>query len=277
MANRNAALLAGTNGTSSAVPRFAGVTNGVVGGSNQTAFGVTTNQFGLLTNQMGMLTNQFGPTNLFGRFTNRFSMLTNRFGMFSNRFDMFSNRFSILSNRFRSFTNRFGTVTNMSGTNLVYRDEALTEQDRILVGEIRRELLPEIRRERAAIHLIARNGVVTIVGLVPSAEDEAEFVRIARGTPGVVDVINHMQIAFSMNGAPGGAAQGAAESPQGTAAGVEQGPPASQQGEHHIDIHASGTNVPATLNPVPPGSRPSLPSPAFPYSTNGIPPGTRAP
>ena len=97
----------------------------------------------------------------------------------------------VATNTGAGLTNQFAA----GATNRVLLDEGLTAQDRALLTQVRQALLPEIRRQQVPIHLISQNGVITLMGVVPNAEESQEFATIVQQTPGVVSVVNNLQIA----------------------------------------------------------------------------------
>ena len=86
------------------------------------------------------------------------------------------------------------TSTNQTGTNNVIQDEGLTAQDRALLIQARRAIRSEVVRDRAPIHLISQNGVITMVGIVPSMTEAQEISALIQRTPGVVSVVNNLQV-----------------------------------------------------------------------------------
>ena len=69
------------------------------------------------------------------------------------------------------------------------------------------------------IDVDTREGVVTLTGIVQSAEEEAKALQIARSTKGVVDVVD--KIAINSSSEPGSApTSGVGDTVAGTAAGV---------------------------------------------------------
>jgi osmotically-inducible protein OsmY len=123
---------------------------------------------------------RFGHTNDLDRDDFRH---TNGFGGFSNRFGIFTNS---------SSTNPYNVIQS-PGTNGFRGDIARTPQDAALLLRVRARLAPE-RRDGRMIRLSAQNGVVTISGAVPSPEEAQEFVALAQQTPGVVSVVNNLNV-----------------------------------------------------------------------------------
>src|SRR5215472_10320211 len=107
-------------------------------------------------------TNQTG--NPFSNGSNQVISSNGTFARNTNQTSIGTNPVTFGTNPFASGTNPFAFGTNLLTTNRLVRDEAATPEDRVLVFQIRRQLLPTIRRERVPIHLIAQNGVVTLVG-----------------------------------------------------------------------------------------------------------------
>lgn len=129
---------------------------------------------------------RFGHTNDLDRDDRRFHH--------TNDFDDFSNRFGIFTNS--SSTNPLSVIQS-PGTNGFKGDIARTPQDAALLLRVRARLAPE-RRDGRMIRLSAQNGVVTISGAVPSAEEAQEFVGLAQQTPGVVSVVNNLNVVPSL-------------------------------------------------------------------------------
>ncbi len=160
-------------------------------------FGAGTNQLG---NPLSTASNQpISSNGIFAQTTNQFGQLTNQFGFGTNGAGPGTNPIVLGTNSFATGTNPFAFGTNLLSTNHLVRDEAATPQDRRLLAHIRRELLPAIRRERVPIHLIAQNGVVTLVGFTISTSERQQIESIVQQTPGVVSVVDNLQVSQGMN------------------------------------------------------------------------------
>jgi len=135
-----------------------------------TPLATDTNQLVLNTNQLG--TNQFGsnlPATSQPGFTNRIMA-----------------------------TNTPGLLTNNSR---LMRDQALSETDRRLLGQIRTAVYGTTQApgpsSGTGVYFILRDGVVRLVGFVPNAEEQKRIENIVQQVPGVVRVYDALQIGVS--------------------------------------------------------------------------------
>jgi hypothetical protein len=173
-----------------------GLANRQFGSVTNRVAGVNTN--GVMTNQFG-ITNQFGLTNQFG--TNQFGGLTNRFGI--------TNRFGVnppgLTNRLLptgSVSNRvFGTnipgrvgLSNAFGTNAL--GQGMTPADRALLTQVQQVLQPILSPTGVAmpVRALTREGVVTLVGVVPSLQQSQQIEAVVAQIPGVVRINNRLAV-----------------------------------------------------------------------------------
>ena len=161
--------------------------------SNQ--FGLGTNQFG--TNGFGFGTNGFG-TNLLGGGVGA----TNQLGAISNQFG--TNGLTPTSEP--GLTNRILGTNNVGLTNstsMLFRDQAITSADRQLLTQLRASVFgANFSPEQLAahpVHFILANGVVRLVGEVPSLEQRQQIEAAVQRVPGVVRVYD----ALSVSGQPG--------------------------------------------------------------------------
>ena len=101
------------------------------------------------------------------------------------------------------------TATNsLSSPQVIRQDQAATDEDRILLVQVRRQVTPVITRLTqgvssstfAPVHFDIRNGTVTLVGMVPSVEQREQLVTTVEGIPGVVRVVDRLQLASSSSG-----------------------------------------------------------------------------
>lgn len=76
------------------------------------------------------------------------------------------------------------------------QDDALTTDDHRLLETVRQNVLPRLgfTEEFAPVHFILRNGVVILVGNVASDQQRHQIVSAVQQTPGVVSVVDEMQI-----------------------------------------------------------------------------------
>jgi osmotically-inducible protein OsmY len=102
------------------------------------------------------------------------------------------------------------TNTAVATTNaLTFRDQGLSEQDKTLVTTIRQRIESASTFEPFAqtVHFISRDGLVTIVGTVPTAADRSSLVTFVQGVPGVQRVLDRLRVsptvAFQTSGTAG--------------------------------------------------------------------------
>jgi osmotically-inducible protein OsmY len=151
----------------------------------------------------GTNTSSQSPTRPFNENTNGEIATTNGFNRDATQFagrnqrGSISNSFGTVGNQSRQFGSNAPSNVANSGANRLIQDQGTTAQDQTLLAQIRQALLPDILRERVPIHLIAQNGVVTMVGFVPNEEKGQEFVNLVQRTPGVVSVVNNLHLAQS--------------------------------------------------------------------------------
>lgn len=127
---------------------------------------------GALTNDFGAGTNRLGNTNAFASVTNQNNLQqTSRPGE----------------------TNRVFSVTNSTP---IFQDQAFTPADARLLTQIRQAVVGQIRTVGvlSPVHFIVRDGVVTLVGVLPRDEERQRLVTIVQGVPGVVRVIDQIQV-----------------------------------------------------------------------------------
>jgi len=187
------------NGNESGQPPSAPATtasssDGTVSVSNPAAN--ATNAAGGTSNQFGFQTNQFG-SNGFGFNTNTGGFLTNEVGMVTNQFG--TNALTPTggaTNRIQA-TNSFG-LTNSSTGNIL-RDQAITTTDRQLLAQLHAAVLggnPTAQQLAGApVHFIIANGVVRLVGEVPSMEQRQQIETSVQQVPGVVRIFNALNVA----------------------------------------------------------------------------------
>ena len=188
-------------------------------------FGFRTNRFNN-TNDFGSRSNRFG-TNEFGQITNRFSF-TNELAL-SNTIEL-SNDLGFVPTDIGGFIpgaggavavggggvnpapvappNQSGeptppatgvptpgnrvyanTATNRAGVAL--QDRSVTEQDRILLQQLRQLVIPRLEGMGGwgpAVHFWVHDGIVTTVGAVPSRETKSEALAMIQQIPGVAGV-----------------------------------------------------------------------------------------
>jgi hypothetical protein len=95
-------------------------------------------------------------------------------------------------------TNAPGSLTNNSR---LMRDQALSEPDRRLLGQIRIAVFGPSGAPAplggTAVNFILRDGAVRIVGFVPNVEEQKRIESIVQQVPGVVRVYDALQIGVS--------------------------------------------------------------------------------
>lgn len=150
-------------------------------------------------------------SNQVGRFrTNMQSLGTNLSAFGTNAYTHMTNGWTWLSNRFRGtnlsptggITNRmYGTngISTTNGASLQMRDDAVTPADQTRLLQIRQRVRPlfltgNSRQGLIPVHFVCRNNVVTIVGFVPSEEQKEKVVSLVQGTPGVIQVVDNLQV-----------------------------------------------------------------------------------
>jgi hypothetical protein len=83
--------------------------------------------------------------------------------------------------------------TNRAGVTL--QDRAVTERDRSLLVKVRQVVVPRLEAMGAwapAVHFWVRDGLVTMIGAVQSAQIKQEVEQVALQTPGVTRVENQL-------------------------------------------------------------------------------------
>ena len=104
------------------------------------------------------------------------------------------------------FTSTNLTPTSQPGfTNRVMRDQALSESDRKLLGQIYAAVFgsaqPPAQLGGTSVHFILRDGAVRIVGFVADAQEQKRIVTAVQNVAGVGPVYDALQIGVSA--APG--------------------------------------------------------------------------
>lgn len=143
---------------------------------------------GYATNPLVLNTNQFG-TNPFVAATNPFA--SNQFGFLSN------GQFVPLTPTTRSNAGSRFYLTN--GFNPTTPDTAFLPSDQQILLQLHRsvgaQLAPVLQPGGILpIHFFVREGVVTIVGYVPTPADQQRVAQIVQQTPGVVRVADELQV-----------------------------------------------------------------------------------
>ena len=140
------------------------------------------------TDQLG------GATNIFGALTNQFGFLTNQFGSATN-FD----------------TNQAGLTPNAAPVTRAFpadaanppalpqamtQDRAVTPTDRTLLVQLHRALMASFRPSTSLVpvHFQVQEGVVTIVGSVPTLEQKQRVLSSVQGLPGVAQVVDRLEL-----------------------------------------------------------------------------------
>lgn len=131
---------------------------------------------------LGMSNNFAGNTNF---------VPTNQLGMNSNQ--MGSNNLSPTGT---------ASGTNQFNSNVVLRDEAVTDNDQSLLVTLRQNVQSQLGASPAGmpIHFYINNGVVTLVGSVTSAAESQRILELAQRTAGVARVINDLRVGIPPTG-----------------------------------------------------------------------------
>jgi hypothetical protein len=165
-----------------------------INSSSDGSVAVSSNAVGSVSNQFGFLTNQFG-SNGFGFATNQGGLGSNQFGLQTNQFGTNLTPTGGATNRILG-TNNFG-LTN--STSAILRDQAITPTDRQLLTQLRASVLGgNVSAQQAAsapVHFIIANGVVRLVGEVPTMEQRQQVETTVQQVPGVVRIFNALNVA----------------------------------------------------------------------------------
>jgi len=164
------------------------------------------NQNGQPVNRAGG-TNNFGDNNRAGN-TNQFASNTNsspsaRAGM-TNRMNG-TNQFA--GTNFNS-TN---TIAGTNGSGMGPQDRATTEFDRSLIVRMRQSIMLKLGGTASAwapVGISSQNGIVTLMGAVPSIVLKQRVVTTVQGTPGTVRVIDQLTVDPNISFAADSSAQG---------------------------------------------------------------------
>ncbi len=113
-----------------------------------------------------------------------------------------SNQFGMNSNRFQGSNNLAPTGAasgaNRPNSNFRQRDHAVTQNDEALLTTLQQSIRTTLGittpRANLPVHLFIDNGVVTLVGFVPVAQDNQRILLQAQQTPGVVQVIDRLHV-----------------------------------------------------------------------------------
>jgi hypothetical protein len=78
----------------------------------------------------------------------------------------------------------------------LHNDQALTVDDHKLLGEVREQVLPalNVTAAESPVQFILRNGVVILTGSVSSEHQRQKVVELVRQTPGVVSVVDELDL-----------------------------------------------------------------------------------
>ncbi len=169
----------------------------------------------------GSLNAGSGTNNQLGISSNQFVFQTNLLGVFSNQVNVFSNTqipgsdFITTGVGLGGFgSNATGAFAPASGNPLIGRrtngvsgqntsqnpiqDLAATPVDQAIVARIRQVVQPQNNRLPASltpVHLSAQNGVVTLMGYVPTAEEKRRISTLSQRIPGVTRVVDQLSVA----------------------------------------------------------------------------------
>jgi hypothetical protein len=99
----------------------------------------------------------------------------------------------VFSTNFVSITNRVGLATN---------DQAASEFDRVLIVQVRQRLYhkdPGTSGTWNSVNFASQGGTMLVSGQVLNLSDKESVLVVARNTPGVVQVVDHMLVNPNMN------------------------------------------------------------------------------
>jgi hypothetical protein len=92
----------------------------------------------------------------------------------------------------------FGANGNQRQPNFRFEDRTVTDNDRFLLTPLRRKVELSLGITSPAteipVHFIIDNGVVTLVGILPNAQDCQRVFLLTQQTPGVARVVNNLQV-----------------------------------------------------------------------------------
>lgn len=162
------------------------------------------NQAGGVTNSpfSPAISNQFGMTN---------TVNTNEFGNKDNEEEEERERREHREHRDRDRhgTNELAptggaTGTNQFNNNIVFQDQSFTTADQSLLVTLRQRVQTQLGVTTTGtmpVHFVINNGVVTLVGTVPSTIESQRILLLAQQTPGVAQVNNRLQVSAATSGA----------------------------------------------------------------------------
>ena len=87
--------------------------------------------------------------------------------------------------------------TNQFRNNFVFRDQALTPADQSLLVTLRQTVQTQLGITATGtmpVHFVIDNGVVTLFGTVPSADESQRILLLAQQTAGVTQVVDHLRV-----------------------------------------------------------------------------------
>jgi hypothetical protein len=96
------------------------------------------------------------------------------------------------------FTNFVGPLNSNFNGNIVFRDQAVTPSDRVLLTTLSQGVkvtLGITPNGNTPVHFFINNGTVTVVGTVQSSAQSQAVLSQVQQTPGVLSVINGMHVA----------------------------------------------------------------------------------
>ncbi len=138
-----------------------------------------------------------------------------------------------------------------------FGDQAFTGADQDVLVQLRHQLLPVLgpMENAAPVHFFCRNGMVTVVGHVPSAEEQQRIMQIVQQTPGVTKVINNLQVTVDANSTANNVGGGSAPQSNGFIAGstnafalMTNPPPTTSSNLYGINSPTNGGNYAASTN-----------------------------
>jgi hypothetical protein len=87
--------------------------------------------------------------------------------------------------------------TNQMNSNIAIRDHTVTDNDKSLLIAVRQSVQNQLGITTPAampVHFFINNGVVTLIGSVPTADESQRILLLVRQTPGVVQVVDRLQV-----------------------------------------------------------------------------------
>lgn len=120
----------------------------------------------------------------------------------SNSYNVISNASNLLPTANSNVLSRiYGT--NAFNSNFRLSDQAFSDMDKSLLLTLRQSVSTQLGVTPTGympVHFYIRNGIVTLVGSVISAEESQRVALVVQQTPGVVSVVNDLQVSGGSGG-----------------------------------------------------------------------------